>query len=905
MKKLFLLTLITIAACGLGLNAAPKARVAPGTPAPGKWEISPRVLVEGTEVPSLQIRYVHTGDDLKPGEGFHMFLEKISVASLFHCPMSETVELVPYKGDLPKINFKVGPVTGVGYRELDIIFPNGLKKGDSFAIALGNKQPDGSIKALITPFPMTNLGLPIYTRDAKGKQTDWFDAGWFDKIPHCDIVPGPASDMRVFLPSLVQAGKPFPLRIAVTDGLDSRATPFFTGKLTIKAENPGINGLPASVTLDEKDSSYKEVPGLTINKPGVYRVSVTMPGGKTVESNPVVVRNEPVQPVYWGNIHNHGQYSECFGMDNDWFYTVARYVSGMDFVALSDHIAVMPGARGEGGRLYKWRTGKTITGIDAWKDTIATSDKWNDPKGGFVSITGYEAGGVDPGHFNVYTADVTMDNMDTIFATSRSTPYVREVRNVVEKAPSALYIWHLHALPGDWTIAEDNALDGDGTLLSPCIEIYSDWGSSFLAFNKDKVDNDKPESKFGGIRNAVMRPALWALGQGIKFGCIGDSDSHTGQPGRRVIGSPALVHNHPVGLTAVMTADFSRQGLINGYKDRSVYATTGEHIFLDFKINGAGMGKELATDDPLSIFIQVAGTDEIAQVVLWNGLKKIATATPNTRDTIQTFKLPAPDYTQQKAYVVEVTQKDGQMAWSSPIWVSKAAAPDLAWEKRDDGLYLINKGKAAATNIEIGYSPAEHPFTKPSIKGLPDMKTPDSGYLWTDRRDDHTVFLHYRWHGDKPLNVTMLTPGITCDPKNDTSRNSSWGRSTMTTTGANNHELTYRLEFDTSRKQGNSKQDFCPGMSWIMRTDTDKPAQVVLRFDREVTTYMNDQPVKTNILRVPLNGLTKNGTLTITTVPKLAPGESYKVTGEKGNWSADPNNKIAESDEGNNLYQVK
>jgi len=708
----------------------------------------------------------------------------------------------------------------------------------------------------------------------------------------------------------VQTGKPFPLRISVTDGLDSRANPVFTGKLTIKVlsdANAGINGLPSSVTLDKKDACYKTIQNLTINKEGVYRVAVTMPDGRTVESNPVVVRKQVDQPVYWGNMHNHGQYSECWGMDNDWFYTTARTVSGMDYVALSDHIYHMPAnspQTDDAGRLYKWRNGHSVTSLAAWKDTVETSDRHNDPKGGFVTITGYEAGGVDPGHFNVYMPDVTMSNMDKMFTPERRTPYVREVRDLVEKLP-AIYIYHLHAVPFEWTTIEDDALAADGKLLSPCVEIYSDWGNSFLPYDKTIVD-----SRFGGLRSPVALSALWALGKGIKFGCIGDADAHTGLPGRRIVGSPAMIHDHAAGLTAAMTADFSRQGIINAYKDRSVYATTGEHIFLDFKINDTGMGKDLATDAPLSIFIQIAGTDEITKVTLWNGLNKVYTATPNTRDAILTFQLPAPDHTQQKAYVVEVTQKDGNMAWSSPIWVSKAGVPDLAWEKRADGLYLINKGKATATNIEVGYSPTAHPFTKPSIKGLPDMAAPDAGYLWTDRRDDETVFLHYRWQGDKPVKITMLTPGITCDPKDDINVNSAWGRSTRKTKGAGNYELVYDLNliprpFATAPGKNKDYFNYSPGLSWIMKTDTAKPAQVVLKFDREVTTYMNNQPVKTNILRVPLNGLTAAAQLTITTIDTLAPGEAYKVTGEKGYWSADPNNKIAESDEGNNLYEAR
>ena len=854
------------------------------TSAPGAWQIYPRRLIQATETP-LEVRYEHKGKALEPGEGFMLTLEKISISTLFHCPMSEEVKLIPYKGELPKIEMKLEPIHGVGYREIFITFPDGLKKGESFALKHGNLKPDGDIVALVTVFPMKNLGLPVYSLGTDGERTDWFDAGWYGSIPKCDIVAGDASALRLFVPSIVKTGEPFALKISITDGYDSRPDRLWAGELQIES-NEDVADLPQSVTIKKADKCFKMVENLTVAKEGVYRIRVKTAGGEWFESNPVVVRNEVDNRIYWGNIHNHGQYSECFGESNEWFYETARMVSGMDYVALSDHIYTIPDDQ-ETGRLYKWHYGHKINFYDAWKNTIEVANRYNAP-GYFVTLVGYENGAHDAGHYNVYMENPTMEKMDKMFP-KFGTGYVQTIRDAV-KDNNVLFFPHCHAANFSWTLIEEQHINGEGKRLTPVIEIYSDWGSIFLPYDREKVD-----SKFGGPRSPSTRSALWAWKKGFKFGAVADADAHTGLPGRRVVGSPAQVHDHPAGITAAMTHDFTRRGIMDCYHDMSTYGTTGEHIFLDIRLSGVSMGKELRTDDEIDTFVQIAGTGQLSTFHLYQGETLLKSVNLNTKDTVLNFTLPAPDFEDERAYVVEVVQEDEEMAWSSPVWVSKYSQPDLTWEKNEGKLYLVNKGSVAAKHVVVGYSPDEHPFTLPGIGGDPPTLEQDGGYIWSERRDDNKVIFHYRWQGE-PLKGKMKYGGLTMDPEDDMVYNAAFyaSRSKNKITG---NEFDFQLlPFHVP--------GYIPGYDIIFEVKHNEPAYVEFEFEHAVETQINNERITAKVLRIPLNGRVTSKPLKQITVPVLAPGAKYEVGDEKGYWAADPENTTGESNKSNNLFKM-
>ena len=50
-----------------------------------------------------------------------------------------------------------------------------------------------------------------------------------------------------------------------------------------------------------------------------------------------------------------------------------------------------------------------------------------------------------------------------------------------------------------------------------------------------------------------------------------------------------------IGVAALYVREISRQGIIEALKARRCFATTGERMFADFRVNGRLMGEELQT----------------------------------------------------------------------------------------------------------------------------------------------------------------------------------------------------------------------------------------------------------------------------------------------------------------------
>lgn len=854
---------------------------------PGKWSIYPSKLVSGAET-KLEIRYLQGGNDLPAGSSHIISVENMSVKDVFHSIISEDMEIIPYKDKLPKIEMEQLEYSGIGYRLMKLTFPNGLEAGDSFALVIGNRDKQGNVKAIINPFPY-KLGLPTFTDFGDGNRIDWVDQGWFDNIPKCEILPGKPEVIRLFAPTIVKTNEEFNLKLSITDKFDHFPKPHFNGTIQIEY-HPLIENLIDTIYLDSLEGSHKTISKLKIGKEGIYRIRAKIKNDNVLfESNPIVVKKSVDEKIYWGSLHNHGEYSEGFGGDISYFYEFARDISGMDFVALSDHIGVQPSNASEAGRLFKWRTGRTISALDAWKNTITTANKYN-RENSFVTLIGYEWSTMESGHYNVYMPDASLENMEKMFLAEKS-PYALEMRNLLEEQ-DALFIPHLHADKFPWLTLEERLKNSKGNLLTPVVEVYSDWGAAVEPF-AGKIE---PMNKFGGIRHPNAKGTLWAWNEGYHLGTIADADEHAGLPGRRVVGGIAPKHDHPAGLTAVGSTSFSRRGITDAYHKMKTYGTTGERIYLNVKINNAVMGDILKTDGPFKIDISVAGTDEIDKISLYRGLELIKEVRGNNKKDINiSIECDAPDF-KKRAYIIQVTQKDENMAWSTPIWVIKKSIPELAWKVDGDKIILNNLGEVPAYNIEVLRDDLEHTFTTGPISGSEPQihSVHDFGYVFSNVRDNQKSILHYRWHG-KPLKGIMKISGIR-DVDLDYNRPFLITKSFLRKTDENTYEFLlneHHLEHTSV------------GFDIMVNINYDKPAFVEFDFEREVHTSINNKMNKGNRIKIPLNGRLSNDSFDIKVIPKLGKGKSMEFPIEKGHWSVDPFNKINEYDETNNLYSIK
>ncbi|MBX7193058.1 MAG: CehA/McbA family metallohydrolase [Sandaracinaceae bacterium] len=358
-----------------------------------------------------------------------------------------------------------------------------------------------------------------------------------------------------------------------------------------------------------------------------------VPADVVLETRPH--RDVPVRPrasdpagahglrTLFGDIHQHSAHSDGCGAAAE-PYLRARHVYGDDFGALSDHESFL---------------GKRI-GPGEWALLRAVADAHDEP-GRFVALHAYEWTGrmhPGPGHKVVYPVSAAHRIV------SRDAEPTGQGLLAALREEGALAVPH-HV---GWTGADEAAHD---EALQPVWEICSCHGC-YLS-----------EGHVLGQRGALVDQMIdRVLSRGRRFGFIACSDGH------------GLLHHHGVGrkrdpfrcgLTAVLAREVSREGVLEAIRARRCYATSGVPIFLDVRADGdRPMGSVLRATS-ITVRVHAAGACPLREIALVGPDGLIARAVPNATEGVLQARVEA-----SWSYA-RVVQDDGEMAWSSPIFLER------------------------------------------------------------------------------------------------------------------------------------------------------------------------------------------------------------------------------------------
>jgi hypothetical protein len=178
-------------------------------------------------------------------------------------------------------------------------------------------------------------------------------------------------------------------------------------------------------------------------------------------------------------------------------------------------------------------------------------------------------------------------------------------------------------------------------------------------------------SESGGVHSVQ-----YALSRGHRLGFIGGTDTHFGQPGH---GSHGV--NEGRGLAAVYAGELTRPAIFDALRDRHCYATTGDRVLLNFRVNDARMGEEveIPVDMPRKIAVRAEGTGIIEKVeiirnnqVVYTYAERVLSAEFEWEDDTPLSQIAIPPAYEGDVpfvfYYCRLTQENRQMAWSSPVW---------------------------------------------------------------------------------------------------------------------------------------------------------------------------------------------------------------------------------------------
>lgn len=213
------------------------------------------------------------------------------------------------------------------------------------------------------------------------------------------------------------------------------------------------------------------------------------------------------------------------------------------------------------------------------------------------------------------------------------------------------------------------------------VEIYNAWGSSECT---EKEGNERPIKKegkkfFQEYKDGSIRAAL---NKNKRFGFV------AGGLDDRGIYSDFYQSDqvqYTPGLTAILSAEHTKDQLYQALIQRRTYATTGPRIILYFSLANMPMGSEITTavkpgllyNRHIDIF--VAGTTNIKKIEIIRSGEVVHTSTHDDYqldfeyDDSETFEKSAlkdPETGELfHYYYARITQEDGHIAWSSPVWV--------------------------------------------------------------------------------------------------------------------------------------------------------------------------------------------------------------------------------------------
>ncbi len=550
-----------------------------------------------------------------------------------------------------------------------------LRAGDTLKLAFGDRAGG------------RNLGTnsaSVAESDFVRVATDADGNGSFKEIaesPSVTLLPGPAAEVTVYAPSAVQIGKQVAVRIVLLDEYYNAAGAS-PAELKLTSTDAAAE-FPRHLAITASDQGRARFT-VIFNTPGFQQIRVeAVSGGRALTPAAAVMKCTAEQPevgLYWGDMHSHSAWS--WDGDGTHPFEYARDVACLDFYANTEHNNDPRGTTG----------GVTA---EEWEQIRSKVRQFYDP-GRFVTLLAFEATfGGNFGHHNVFYRDVeqaiyplkeydTLQKLWEVLEEKRAfmIPHHLGIRFVSTQRVETVSDYIPPILR--WEDLKSSSIGGvaidwqhRNEKLRRALEIYSLHGQSEMYDPNWGLSYERAGDTSGvSVPGPHYARDGWVTGQ--RMAVIASSDNHNSRPGLR--------HG---GLAAVRAPQLTREAVWDAFYNKHIYGTTGERIWLEFSIDGRGMGQELEAQGKPEIRVAIAGTDDLnlVEIIKYDFRKKeyktIHRVNPGSFAAELTYQ--DEDFISDSFYYVRARQKSPVRnlevwAWSSPIWVQAyrqpAADPD-------------------------------------------------------------------------------------------------------------------------------------------------------------------------------------------------------------------------------------
>ena len=427
------------------------------------------------------------------------------------------------------------------------------------------------------------------------------------------------------------------------------------------------------------------------------KVTATRADGKSAEFSWFFTVGKTTYQLYFGQLHGHTQYSDGAGsLDSALSYIKNLPDSAnVQFVAFTDHSNYFDSKNAPNveAALYDTSLVKDSDASHSWKtykDTIAQFNE--DNAGSMVAIGGFEmtwSGG--PGHINTFnTPGIVSRNNKTL-------------NNKTDDAGMKAYYALLSQTEGANSISQFNH---PGTTFGN-FKDFSYWNPVIDSrMYMVEVGNGEGQIGAGGYYPSYEQ-YIMALDKGWHLAPTNNQDNHQGKWG-----------NANDARDVILTDNFTEEGIYDAIRAMRMYATEDKNLELGYTVNGLMMGSSIKTvPGKLDIEVSVYDpdrTDSIAKVEVVVNSGKVAHVWDDPAELKNgTLSVTlAPEYSY---YFIRVTQKDGDLAVTAPVWVGESlklgisnlvcgTATPVTDEELTLTTTLFNSESAEATVTSLIYS---------------------------------------------------------------------------------------------------------------------------------------------------------------------------------------------------------
>ncbi|MCB1084754.1 MAG: DUF3604 domain-containing protein [Chlamydiia bacterium] len=546
--------------------------------------------------------------------------------------------------------------------QFEFTLPGEVKAGEEVVIYMGTPDDAGSEKkgnrAQFHTLRRRPFNLFI---DAKGKG-EFKESETF----HVDVKGNDLQSIRIIVPSVVNKNQRFDVIVRFEDqfgNLTGNAPEGTLIEFSYERLRENINW-----KLFVPETGFINLPNLYFNEAGIYKIQLkNLMTNQVFSSAPIKCFSETEKQLYWGTFHGESILHDA-GESIESCLRSIRDDDAFQFYGTSSF------------------EDEKETPQEVWKGVSSHVSEFNEDDR-FSTFLGFQWFGT-PGEEGL-----------------RQFVYLKDAKPILRKKESKANnlkkIYKSHT-PKDFisipsfTMGSETLYDFENFTpeYEKVVEIYNAWGSSEctkaegnprpISSRSKKGMKEKGE---GSIRNA--------LNQNLRFGFVAGGLDDRGIF-KELFDSDQVQYSP--GLTAILSPNHTRDGLIQALSKKSCYATTGPRMIIGLEIAGAPMGSELSTKAKPGLAYNrhitgyAVGLAPIKEVLLIRNGKTFHQFKPKDDNFEFTFddeeplekvalngKDELPPFTY---YYMRVEQEDGHLAWSSPIWVDLGVPPPAEKKKK-------------------------------------------------------------------------------------------------------------------------------------------------------------------------------------------------------------------------------